>query len=299
MHKDFEEILGKENVLRNESMSKHTTFKIGGNADLFLMPENEKQIKKVMAAAKENNLPIFIMGNGSNLLVGDKGIRGVVISLYKKMDKIELCGEKIYAECGAVLSRVSSSALTAELSGFEFASGIPGTVGGAIYMNAGAYGFEMKDIVESVRYMDESGEILEMPADLCNFGYRKSVFSEKNYIVLGATFKLQKGKKSEISEKISDFTQRRVTKQPVEKPSAGSVFKRPEGYFAGTLIEEAGLKGFSIGGAEVSEKHAGFIVNKGGATAKDVLDLIKHIQKTVYDKNGVILETEVRTVGEF
>ena len=299
MYKAFEEILGKENILTDEPMSNHTTFKIGGPADFFLMPETEEQLRRVIEVSKRNNLSVFIMGNGSNLLVGDKGIRGIVISLYKKMDKIEVNGEKIYASCGAVLSRVSSAALNAELTGFEFASGIPGTVGGGIFMNAGAYGIEMKDIVESVRYMDENGEVLEAGAQLCEFGYRKSIFSSKNYIVLGATFKLQKGNKTEISEKISDFTQRRVSKQPIEKPSAGSVFKRPEGYFAGTLIEDAGLKGFSVGGAEVSKKHAGFIINKGGATAKDVLDLIKHIQTVVYEKNGVMLETEVRTVGEF
>lgn len=299
MREIFERILGSENVFCDEPMSKHTTFKIGGNADWFLTPENEEQLKSIIAAAKDNNMPVFITGNGSNLLVGDKGIRGVVISLYKKMNGLIVRGEKIYADCGVLLSRVATEALKAELEGFEFASGIPGTVGGGIYMNAGAYGPELKDITENVRYMDNDGNIFEMDCKACEFGYRTSIFQKSGYIVLGCTFKLKKGKFDEIKEKINDYTNRRVTKQPVEKPSAGSVFKRPEGYFAGTLIEEAGLKGFSIGGAQVSEKHAGFIINKGGATAKDVLDLVKHIQNIVYEKNGVMLQTEIKLVGEF
>lgn len=298
MYEVFKQILGAENVLIDEPMSKHTSFKIGGNADFLLTPETEEQLKAVLMAAKENGLPTFIMGNGSNLLVGDKGIRGAVISLCKKMNMIEVKGEKIYAGCGALLSRTSAEALKVELEGLEFASGIPGTVGGGIYMNAGAYGSEMKDVVESVRYMDNEGNISEIGVDLCKFGYRKSVFAENGYIILGATFKLKKGSHDEIRKKINDFTNRRVTKQPIERPSAGSVFKRPEGYFAGTLIDEAGLKGYSVGGAEVSEKHAGFIINKGDATAKDVLELIEHIQEVVYKKNGVRLETEVKLVGE-
>ncbi len=299
MYEAFSKILGHENVLVEEPMSRHTSFKIGGKADLFLMPETEEQLRDVMKEARDKGIPTFIMGNGSNLLVGDKGIRGAVISLYKKMNKIEVNGERIHAGCGALLRSVSSVALETGLSGFEFASGIPGTVGGGICMNAGAYGSEMKDIVESVRYMDSDGNILEAGLNDCCFGYRKSFFSEEGYIVIGCTFKLKKGNQSEIREKIKDFTNRRVTKQPIEKPSAGSVFKRPEGYFAGALIEEAGLKGYSVGGAEVSRKHAGFIVNKGNATAKDVLDLIKHIQKVVYEKNGVMLEPEIKLVGEF
>lgn len=295
----FKEILGNENVLVAEPMSKHTSFKIGGPADLFLMPETQEQLRQVLTVAKEHSIPIFVMGNGSNLLVGDKGIRGVVVSLYKKMNKIVPDGEKLYAGCGALMSTVASAALAAELEGFEFASGIPGTIGGGIYMNAGAYGFELKDIVESVEYMDSDGNISEISGSDCKFGYRKSIFAEKGYIVLGCTLNLKKGNKEQIRERINDFTKRRVSKQPIEKPSAGSVFKRPEGYFAGALIEEAGLKGFSIGGAQVSEKHAGFIINKGDAAAKDVLDLVEHIQKTVYEKNGLRLETEIKFVGEF
>ncbi len=299
MREVFTKIVGDGNVLVNEPMSKHTSFKIGGAADYFLTPESEEALKTAIKVAKDNNLPVFIMGNGSNLLVGDGGIRGVVISLCKKLKNIEINEEYLYAQCGALLSRVSAEALKAELEGFEFASGIPGTVGGGVYMNAGAYGPEIKDIVEKVRFMDSSGNIAEIKAEDCGFGYRKSIFAEKGYLVLGCTFRLKKGNAEQIREKINDYTNRRVTKQPIDKPSAGSVFKRPEGYFAGGLIEEAGLKGYSIGGAKVSEKHAGFIINTGNATARDVLDLIEHIQTVVYEKNGVKLETEIKFVGEF
>ncbi len=299
MRKIFEEILGTQNVLLDEPMSKHTTFKIGGAADYFLTPENEEQLKAVFKVAEEAKLPVFIMGNGSNLLVGDKGIRGVVICLFKKMDNIEVSENEIYVGCGALMSRVASVALNSGLAGLEFASGIPGTVGGGVYMNAGAYGFELKDIVKSVRFMDKGGIVSEIKCCDCEFGYRESVFSKKGYTVIGCTLTLVKDDKTAIRERMCDYTQRRVTKQPVEKPSAGSVFKRPEGYFAGALIEDAGLKGFSIGDAQVSEKHAGFIINNGAATARDVLDLIEYIKDVVYKKNGVILETEVKSVGEF
>ncbi len=299
MERIFEEILGVENVLKNESMSRHTTFRIGGAADIFLLVQTEEQLKNVIKTVKENKVPYFVLGNGSNLLVGDKGIRGVVICLYKKMDKVEVDGERVFAQCGAMLSGTASVAASNSLTGLEFASGIPGTIGGAVYMNAGAYGPEMKDVVESVRYMDGNGEIHEISADECQFGYRKSRFTNSNSIILGCTFKLKKGVREEIREHTNELTQKRVSKQPVDKPSAGSVFKRPEGHFAGGLIEEAGLKGYSIGGAQVSEKHAGFIINTGNATAKDVLNLIEYIKKTVYDKNGVMLETEIKMVGEF
>lgn len=299
MYKKFEVILGKENVLTDEPMSKHTTFKIGGAADVFLLVETEEQLKKVIKVVNEENIPYFILGNGSNLLVGDKGIRGVVICLYKKMDDIFVDGERITVQCGALLSRVAAKAANEGLAGLEFASGIPGTIGGAVYMNAGAYGPEMKDVVESVRYMDKSGEIHKIYADECCFGYRKSIFTNSENIILDCTLKLKKGEKEEIRKLMNELTQRRVSKQPVDKASAGSVFKRPEGYFAGGLIEEAGLKGYSVGGAQVSEKHAGFIINSGGAKADDVLQLIKHIENVIYEKNGVMLETEVKMVGEF
>ncbi len=299
MQEIFEQILGKENVFRNEPMSNHTTFKIGGSADLFLMPQNEEQLIETIKAVKENNLPCFVLGNGSNLLVGDKGIRGVVVCLCKKMDRILVSGDEIYAEAGAILSRVSNAALAAGLEGTEFSSGIPGSVGGAVFMNAGAYEHEMKEIIKSVRFMDMSGNVYEKTCEECEFGYRTSMFSKGKYIILGCTLKLKKGNADEIKARIADYTQRRVSKQPLEKPSAGSTFKRPEGHFAGGLIEKAGLKGFSVGGAQVSEKHAGFVINKGGASAKDVLNLIEYIQKDVFEKSGVMLEPEVKMVGEF
>lgn len=299
MQQVFEKILGKDNVFLSELMSRHTTFKIGGPADYFLTPETEEQLKDTFVAAKSAGLPVMIMGNGSNMLVGDKGIRGAVICLCKKLNSIKVNDSEIYVGSGVLMSKVSSVALSHSLSGFEFASGIPGTVGGGVYMNAGAYGFELKEIIKSVRYMDNDGKIAEILCEDCEFGYRKSIFEKQGYTILGATFKLNKGDATEIRAAIDDYTKRRVTKQPIEKPSAGSVFKRPEGYFAGALVEGAGLKGFSIGGAQVSEKHAGFIINTGNATAKDVLDLIEHIKAVVYEKNGVMLEPEVRLVGEF
>lgn len=299
MQQVFEKILGKDNVFLSEPMSRHTTFKIGGPADYFLTPETEEQLKDTFVAAKSAGLPVMIMGNGSNMLVGDKGIRGAVICLCKKLNSIKVNDSEIYVGSGVLMSKVSSVALSHSLSGFEFASGIPGTVGGGVYMNAGAYGFELKEIIKSVRYMDNDGKIAEILCEDCEFGYRKSIFEKQGYTILGATFKLNKGDATEIRAAIDDYTKRRVTKQPIEKPSAGSVFKRPEGYFAGALVEGAGLKGFSIGGAQVSEKHAGFIINTGNATAKDVLDLIEHIKAVVLEKDGVVLEPEVRLVGEF
>lgn len=299
MRELFERILGSENVIENEPMCNHTTFKIGGCADWFLMPQNSEQLSQILNVIKENNMPVFILGNGSNLLVGDKGIRGAVICLCKKMDNIEVCGDEIYAEAGAILSRVSNVALAAELSGVEFASGIPGSLGGAVYMNAGAYEHEMKEVVKSVKYIDFTGEIFEINCENCGFGYRTSIFNKNDYIILGCTLKLKKGNKEEIKEKIADYTQRRVSKQPLEKPSAGSTFKRPVGHFAGGLIEQSNLKGYTIGGAQVSEKHAGFIINKGGATAKDIIDLIEYVQKVVFEKFDVMLEPEVKMVGEF
>ena len=299
MREFFEAILGKENVLIDEPMKKHTTFKIGGAADVFLLIETEEQLREVLKTIKENNIPYFVLGNGSNLLVGDKGIRGTVVCLYKKMDKICVDGERITAQCGAMLSRVASNAANAGLAGLEFASGIPGTIGGAVYMNAGAYGPEMKDVVESVRYMDKNGEIHTVSGTECGFGYRRSMFTNSDDIILGCTFKLKKAEKKEIRALMNELAERRVSKQPVDKASAGSVFKRPEGYFAGGLIEEAGLKGYAIGGAQVSEKHAGFIINKGDATAEDVLNLINYIKDIVYNKNNVVLETEIKMIGEF
>lgn len=298
MREIFENILGNENVFENEPMSRHTTFKIGGGADWFLTPKTKEQLLKTLEAVYGMEIPCFILGNGSNLLVGDKGIRGVVICL-KNMDSIKVCGDEIYAQAGAILSRVSTAAVGAGLAGAEFASGIPGSVGGAVYMNAGAYDHEMKEIIKSVEYMDMQGNFFEIPAEECEFGYRTSKFASGEYIILGCTLKLKPDNVDEIKVRIADYTQRRVSKQPIDKPSAGSTFKRPEGNFAGTLIDQAGLKGYSVGGAQVSEKHAGFVINTGGATAEDVLNLMDYIKKTVFEKSGVILEPEVKMIGEF
>lgn len=298
MREIFENILGAKNVFANEPMSRHTSFKIGGKADWLLMPETKEQLSQTLKVITDEGLPCFILGNGSNLLVGDKGIRGAVVCL-KNMDSIKVCGDEIYAESGAILSRVSNVAVGACLTGTEFSSGIPGSVGGAVYMNAGAYDHEMKEIIKSVEYMDMQGNFYEIPGEECEFGYRTSKFVCGDYIILGCTLKLKPGNVDEIKAQISDYTQRRVSKQPIEKPSAGSTFKRPTGYFAGTLIEQAGLKGHSIGGAQVSEKHAGFVINTGGATAEDVFNLIEYIKKTVYEKSEVVLEPEVKMVGEF
>lgn len=299
MIEGLKEILGTENVLSDEPMCRHTTFKIGGNADLFLTPENETAAVAAIKILRAAGIPIFILGNGSNILVGDKGIRGAVVCFNKKMSCIEAVGDEIYASAGAILSAVSAKAAKAGLAGTEFASGIPGSVGGAIYMNAGAYNYEIKDIVKSVRYIDSDGNIFELKKDACGFAYRRSVFADNGYVILGCTFGLKKGSTEEIRAQIKAFTQRRVSKQPLEMPSAGSTFKRPDGYFAGALIEAAGLKGKRIGGAEVSTKHAGFLVNSGNATARDVLELIEYVKTEVYKNSGVMLEPEVKLVGDF
>ena len=298
MREIFENILGAENVLADEPMSRHTTFKIGGNADWFLLPKTKEQLSGILKAVNAAGLPCFILGNGSNLLVGDKGIRGAVVCL-KNMDLITVCDDEIYAQAGAILSRVSTVAVGAGLTGTEFSSGIPGSVGGAVYMNAGAYDHEMKEIIKTVEYMDMRGNLFEISGTECEFGYRTSRFAKGDYIILGCTLKLKHGNVDEIKAQIADYTQRRVSKQPVDKPSAGSTFKRPTGYFAGGLIQQAGLKGYSIGGAQVSEKHAGFVINTGGATARDVFNLIEHIKKTVFEQSGVMLEPEVKMMGEF
>ena len=276
-------------------MKNHTSFKIGGNADFLVLPQSIEQIESLIKILKENNINYMVMGNGSNLLVDDDGIRGVVIKISRNFSQVECKEETITAQCGVLLSRVSNIALENSLTGFEFAGGIPGTLGGAVVMNAGAYGGEMKDVVLKTKYIDCHGNICEITGDEHKFGYRKSVFQNGD-IVLETTLKLSKGDKNEISSKINELNSRRREKQPLELPSAGSTFKRPEGYFAGKLIEDAGLRGFKIGGASVSKKHCGFVVSDGTATCKDVLALIEHIQKTVFEQFSVKLETEVRYI---
>lgn len=300
---DFEQrltgLMDRERIKKDEPMKKHVTFRVGGNADYFVTVKNADEIAAVINLCKEEKVPYFIMGNGSNLLVGDKGIRGVVIQIAKDMNEIEVAGETITAMAGALLSKIAGAALNAGLTGLEFASGIPGTLGGAVVMNAGAYGGEMKDVLDMVRVLTPEGEILELGKDALKLGYRTSVVAEKNYIVLDARIVLKKDDKEKIREYMEDLKGRRTSKQPLEYPSAGSTFKRPEGYFAGKLIDDAGLRGFALGGAQVSEKHCGFVINKDNATALEIIKLIEEVQKRVKENSGVALETEVKKVGEF
>jgi UDP-N-acetylmuramate dehydrogenase len=287
-----------DNVLFDEKMSKHTTFRIGGTADAFVTVQNALEIVKIIHFCKDTGTPYMIMGNGSNMLVSDKGIRGVVIQIGSGMSKCSIEGDAVLADAGILMSSLAKQILEAELTGFEFAAGIPGTMGGGIYMNAGAYGGELKDIIENVTFICSDGMIKTETADKLDFGYRHSIFESGEYIILSCRLKLQKGNYDEIKARMADFNSRRSEKQPLNMPSAGSTFKRPEGYFAGKLIQDAGLMGYAIGGAAVSDKHAGFVVNKGGATARDVLCLIEYIQNTVQEKFGVRLEPEVRLIGE-
>lgn len=287
------EILGCE-ARKYEPMSKHTSFKIGGNADVYIKVNNLSKLSTILKECQASDVDYMILGNGSNLLVSDDGIRGVVIRLDGDFRKITLLDDTtIFCGAGATLAYLCKFALNCGLSGLEFAWGIPGTVGGAVFMNAGAYDGEMKDVVHSVSHISPSGEIGRTEKENLNFGYRTSVYRSNNMIITGVTLKLKKGNPDEIRAKMDDYMSRRSTKQPLEYPSAGSVFKRPEGNFAGALIEQCGLKGKTCGGAQVSEKHAGFIINKSNATAKDVRDLIGEIQKTVSDKTGCSLECEL------
>lgn len=291
--------LGSDNVRLHEPMKKHTTFRIGGPADYYLCPHSTEELQKILQICRENKLEFFILGNGSNLLVSDKGYRGVVIQLWKNFSDIETEDNTITVKSGALLSKVAAEALEESLTGMEFASGIPGTMGGAVMMNAGAYGGEMKDIIREVTVLTREGELLTLSKEEMNFGYRTSVVKEKGYVVISAVLQLRKGDREEIRKVMDELKERRVTKQPLDMPSAGSTFKRPEGYFAGKLIMDAGLRGFSVGGAQISEKHCGFVVNKGDATAADVLGLIGEVQKRVQEKFGVALEPEVKFLGEF
>ena len=297
--KKFCDLLGEERVFTGEAMSRHTTFKIGGPADYFLMPDKGTDVGRIVKICKESAIPYFILGNGSNLLVGDGGYRGAVIQIYKNMSAVTVEGTEITVQAGALLSSVTAAAKNAALTGFEFAGGIPGTMGGAVVMNAGAYGGEMKDVLTEVTVMDEEGEIITLPADKLELGYRTSIIKTAGYIVLEAKLQLKKGNPEVIRETMKDLTIRRTTKQPLEYPSAGSTFKRPEGYFAGKLIMDSGLAGYQVGGAQVSEKHCGFVINAGGATARDVRTLMDNVRDIVYKKYGVALEPEVKFLGDF
>lgn len=292
-------ILPEEQVHENEPMSRRTTFRAGGAADWLVEPDTEGQLAEIIRLCREQQVPWYILGNGSNLLVGDKGYRGVVIQICKRMNEIRTEENKIYAQAGALLSKIAAQALSNSLTGFEFASGIPGTLGGAVMMNAGAYGGEMKHVLESADVLTPEGEFLTLSLEELELGYRTSVVATKGYTVLGATIALEKGNPEEIKAYMDDLKERRITKQPLEYASAGSTFKRPEGYFAGKLIQDSGLKGYSVGDAQISEKHSGFVINRGNASAKDVLALIEHVQEIVEEKFGVHLETEVKRIGEF
>ncbi|MGO4945403.1 UDP-N-acetylmuramate dehydrogenase [Blautia sp. Sow4_E7] len=295
----FQEILGTDRVLETEPMSKHTTFRIGGPADLFVAPENTDEIKKLIAICKEEEVPYFILGNGSNLLVSDKGYRGVIIQLYRSFGQITLKENEIHAQAGALLSGIAAMAREASLTGFEFAGGIPGTLGGAVVMNAGAYGGEMKDVLKEVTVLTPEGEIVTLQAGELQMGYRTSIIKEAGYIVLEAVISLKKGDQDEIKSRMQELAGMRSSKQPLSYPSAGSTFKRPEGYFAGKLIMDSGLRGYQVGGAQVSEKHCGFVINTGNATAKDVTTLMADVQRIVMEKFGVKLEPEVKFLGDF
>ena len=297
--KKFCDLLGEERVFTGEAMSRHTTFKIGGPADYFLMPDKDTDVGRIVKICKESAIPYFILGNGSNLLVGDGGYRGAVIQIYKNMSAVTVEGTEITVQAGALLSSVAAAAKNAALTGFEFAGGIPGTMGGAVVMNAGAYGGEMKDVLTEVTVMDEEGEIVTLPADKLELGYRTSIIKTAGYIVLEAKLQLKEGNPEVIRETMKDLTIRRTTKQPLEYPSAGSTFKRPEGYCAGKLIMDSGLAGYQVGGAQVSEKHCGFVINAGGATARDVRTLMDNVRDIVYKKYGVTLEPEVKFLGDF
>ncbi|MFU0827244.1 MAG: UDP-N-acetylenolpyruvoylglucosamine reductase [Lachnoclostridium sp.] len=306
-YQNLKTILEEKQILIDEPMCKHTTFEIGGPADFLVMPESIEQITQVVKLCLNSDMPYYIIGNGSNLLVSDKGYRGLIIKLGKNFSKITFQEEpfsqddcyKVRAQAGVLLSKLSSEIAKNSLTGFEFAAGIPGTLGGAVTMNAGAYDGEIKQVICNALVADKKGSIISLDTKELNLGYRTSAIQEKNYIVLEAEFKLKKGNKEEILSKINELNRRRREKQPLEFPSAGSTFKRPTGYYAGKLIMDSGLCGYQVGNAQVSEKHCGFVINKGGATAKEVYTLITDVIEIVNRKFGVMLEPEVKLLGEF
>ncbi len=293
----FKNIYSENQIEFNANMSEHIYFKVGGPVDVLLIPKTKEQVIETIKICNENKINYFVIGNGSNLLVKDGGIRGVVIKL-TELNNIRVDNNKVIAETGVLLKDASKIALENKLTGLEFACGIPGSIGGAVFMNAGAYNGEIADVIECAQVLTEDGEVKTYTKDELELGYRTSRVMKEKAIVLEATFALNYGEYEKIKARVDDLTEKRESKQPLEYPSAGSTFKRPEGHFAGKLIQDAGLKGYSIGGAAVSEKHSGFVINKGGATAKDVLDLISHIQCEVKKQFGVDLHPEVRIIGE-
>lgn len=295
---EIKKYIPEEEIALNEPMKKHTTFRVGGDAEIFVSP-SAKEVKKIIEVCNELEVPYHVVGNGSNLLVSDKGLNGVVISVRKNAEYIKLNGDVIIAGAGSSLAKVANFAAKEGLGGLEFAAGIPGTIGGAIVMNAGAFGGEIKDVLVSAKVCTKEGKILEIEAQDLELSYRHSCVLEKEYIVLEATFKLKEADKEEIFAAMDDYKRRRISSQPLNFPSAGSTFKRPKDNFAGKLIEDSGLKGYKIGGAQVSEKHCGFVVNSNAATATDVYELINYVISVVKTKYDVTLEPEVKMMGEF
>ena len=286
-------------ILVAEPMKNHTTFRIGGPADALALPKTPEEVAEVVRFCHEHAQPYYVLGNGSNLLVSDEGYRGLVLQLYRNFNDIQVNGETITVQSGAMLAAVARTAYQTGLTGLEFASGIPGTIGGAVVMNAGAYGGEMKNVLKEVTVLTKEGEVLVIPAKALELGYRTSVSPKNGWIVLGAVLQLKKGDQEQILARMEELKEQRITKQPLDLPSAGSTFKRPESYFAGKLIMDAGLRGFTVGGAQVSEKHCGFVVNRGNATAADVWELICEVKRRVKEMTGVELEPEVKLLGDF
>ena len=295
---ELQNVMGGSGIFMEEPMKKHTTFRVGGPADVLVQPD-ETALAAILALCRQYHVSYSFIGNGSNLLVGDKGIRGVVIEMTDPMGNIEVDGTKITAQAGAMLSKIANTAASNGLGGMEFAAGIPGSVGGAVVMNAGAYGGEMKDIIEKVYVLDENGAQLELDRDALDLGYRHSCIPEKKYIVTKVVLELVPRNEAEIRSEMKELNEKRAEKQPLQYPSAGSTFKRPEGYFAGKLIMDAGLRGYQVGGAQVSEKHCGFVINKGDATAADICKLMRDVSDKVQAQFGVVLEPEVKMIGEF
>lgn len=287
----------EEDILTEEPMSRHTTFRIGGEAACFIRISSEEQLRKLIPYFENVGVEYFVLGKGSNLLVGDKGYPGVILQISDACQQIEAEENRLQVQAGAALSKVALFAMEKGLEGLEFAAGIPGTVGGGVVMNAGAYGGEMKQVVESVRVLSSEGEILTLDNDTMEFGYRTSIIRNRNFTVLSVTFRLREGNREEIRARIEDFQKRRMEKQPLNYPSAGSTFKRPEGYFAGKLIDDAGLRGYRVGNVMVSEKHCGFVVNVGGGTCEEAKAVINHVKEEVEKQFGVTLEMEVRKLG--
>lgn len=296
--KHLQRILQEDQWALEEDMSSHVTFRTGGPAEYYVRP-NRRQIQPVLSLCSRFDIPWMVIGNGSNLLVGDRGIRGLVMEIGKMMDQISVKGDLVTAEAGALLSSAARYAARESLTGMEFASGIPGSIGGAVVMNAGAYGGEMKQIIKSVTVLNEAGQERELAAEELDLGYRHSCIPENHWIVLEAKLQLSKGNQEEILGRMEELKSQRMKKQPLEYPSAGSTFKRPKGYFAGKLIQDAGLRGYQVGGAQVSEKHCGFVINKEKAVSKDIRQLIADVQDQVEAQFGVRLEPEVKFIGEF